>query len=97
MKSQKCFEFSGNEPFFEGHFPGMPVLPGVMQVQLARELAEKSFGCGPVLRAVRKMKFARMILPGDKVELEVEDVGGGTIAYVFTKGGSPCSSGLLSY
>ena len=97
MKSQRCFEFSGDEPFFGGHFPGMPILPGVVQVQLARELAEEAFGCGPVLKAVRKMKFAHMIRPGDRVELVIEDAGGGGVAYVFMKGGMQCSSGVLSY
>jgi len=75
----------------------MPILPGVAQVQLARELAEASFGCGPVLREIKKMKFVRVISPGDRVELEVEEKGGGDVAYEFRRGGDTCSSGVLSY
>ena len=73
---------SCNEPFFTGHFPGHPVMPGVLVVealaqaggvltQLSRdpsELGKDTF----YLVKVDNAKFSRMVVPGDRLELEVE-------------------------
>ena len=70
-----------NEPFFQGHFPGNPVMPGVLVVealaqagglltQLSRQNAdeEQLF----YLVKVDNAKFSRMVVPGDRLELDVE-------------------------
>jgi 3-hydroxyacyl-[acyl-carrier-protein] dehydratase len=78
-----------NEPYFQGHFPRFPVMPGVLIVealaQAATLLLAVSAGEGPapVLRygALPKIKFRRQVLPGDVLQLEadvvsLEGVGG---------------------
>ena len=73
---------SANEPYFAGHFPGAPVLPGVMLcealVQLASHLvvapgegADAEEGPDLRLAAVEKARFRRPVLPGDTLRLEV--------------------------
>jgi len=77
-----------NEPFFNGHFPGHPVMPGVLVIealaqagglltQLSRRMQpqdadtpaeEKLF----YLVKVDNAKFSKMVVPGDRLELEVE-------------------------
>jgi UDP-N-acetylglucosamine acyltransferase len=64
---------SANEPYFPGHFPGTPVLPGVLLcealVQLGSALAGED---APLhLLAVEKARFRRPVVPGDALRLEV--------------------------
>ncbi len=71
-----------NEPFFTGHFPGQPVMPGVLVVealaqagglltQLSRDPAELGYDTFYLVK-VDNAKFSRMVVPGDKLELDVE-------------------------
>jgi 3-hydroxyacyl-[acyl-carrier-protein] dehydratase len=73
---------AGSEDYFADHFPGFPVLPGVLQVEAMAQLAGKLieitvFGTErrwvwPILSIVRKAKFRRFVRPGDPLELFVE-------------------------
>ncbi len=66
-----------NEPFFQGHFPGNPVMPGVLIVeamaQVAGVLAFKSGmeGTGVLFMSIEKVKFRKPIVPGDQIIFEV--------------------------
>jgi 3-hydroxyacyl-[acyl-carrier-protein] dehydratase len=63
-----------NEPYFRGHFPQAPVVPGVMVLESLMQLAWVLFSeqGGVRLRKIKRLKFRRSILPGDLVELEVQ-------------------------
>ncbi len=72
---------SVNEPFFEGHFPGHPVMPGVLVLEALAQasaiLAYRSTGFDPsrkvtYLMAIDRAKFRKPTVPGDRLELEVE-------------------------
>ena len=72
-----------NEPFFNGHFPGHPVMPGVLILealaQSAAILAYKSAGMDPsqkvtYLMGVDNARFRRPVVPGDRLQLEIEVV-----------------------
>ena len=71
-----------NEPFFAGHFPAQPVMPGVLVVEAMAQagglLTQLSLGSEPLngdrlfyLVKVDKARFSRMVVPGDQLELEV--------------------------
>lgn len=100
MKLSKCFKFTGEERFFQGHFPEAPILPGVVQLEFTHRLAEEALGQALTLKAVKKMKFIDIIAPGDEIAIEVETDKlelPTEVKYVILKGEKLCSSGVLSY
>jgi beta-hydroxyacyl-ACP dehydratase FabZ len=71
---------SWGEPYFQGHFPGMPVMPGVLQIEALAQaggvLAAKTSDFNPqthvvFFMAVDNVKFRRQVTPGDQLVLEV--------------------------
>ncbi|MGE5588926.1 MAG: 3-hydroxyacyl-ACP dehydratase FabZ, partial [Clostridia bacterium] len=69
-----------NEPFFQGHFPGNPVMPGVLILEaMAQVVAFAALGVGsgapgkvPYLVGVDRARFRRPVVPGDQLRLETE-------------------------
>ena len=71
------WKLSGEEWFFEGHFPGRPTLPGVLmceaiaQVGALAVLADERFaGRLPLFGGIDKARFRRQVVPGDELLLE---------------------------
>ncbi|MGE5572220.1 MAG: 3-hydroxyacyl-ACP dehydratase FabZ [Bacteroidota bacterium] len=72
---------TANEPFFQGHFPGNPVMPGVLILEaMAQVVAFAALGPGsargkvPYLVAVDRARFRRPVAPGDQLRMETEIV-----------------------
>lgn len=70
---------SVNEPFFQGHFPGFPVMPGVLileamaQVGAVIVLKMPQFaGKIALFAGIDKVRFRRQVFPGDQLRIEVE-------------------------
>ena len=73
---------SANEPFFQGHFPGVPIMPGVLVLEALaqaggllaaaclREVNGKIF----LLAALDGVKFRRQVVPGDRLDLVCENM-----------------------
>ena len=75
----KCV--TANEPFFQGHFPGNPVMPGVLIVEALAQTAavlgaethpEYVDHGGVLLMGLDKVRFRRPVVPGDTLRLAVE-------------------------
>ncbi|MEW9677600.1 3-hydroxyacyl-ACP dehydratase FabZ [Lentibacillus sp. L22] len=68
-----------NEPFFQGHFPDYPVMPGVLIIEALAQVGaitmlgkEENKGKIGFLAGVDKCRFKRQVKPGDQLKLEVE-------------------------
>lgn len=59
-------------PVFKGHFEQMPVVPGVFQTQLLKELLQEQLQTNLVLSKGDNIKFMAMIVPGQHSEISIE-------------------------
>ena len=75
--AKKCVSY--NEPYFAGHFPGEPVMPGVLIVEALAQTGavailgkEENRGKTAYFAAINSAKFKRKVVPGDVLILETE-------------------------
>lgn len=68
-----------NEPFFQGHFPGNPIMPGVLIVEAMAQVGavsilgmEANKGKLAVFAGIDGLRFKRQVFPGDTLRMEVE-------------------------
>ncbi len=100
---------SMNEPQFMGHFPNLPIMPGVLQVEAAAQLAcivmlllpEYSEGYLGIFTGLDGVKFRRMVVPGDRLDLRVDLVKFrypfGRVKFTATVGDELSVEGELSF
>lgn len=98
-----------NEPFFQGHYPGEPVMPGVLQIEAMAQASGVlllRYGTGegktPFLMSVDKVKFRRPVRPGDQlvINCKLVKVRGNKLASAeatCTVGGNVVSSAELMF
>ena len=69
---------SANEPYFQGHFPGQPIMPGVLQLEAMAQVGgilinkmTKHDGSVAYFLSVDNARFRRVVRPGDTLRIEV--------------------------
>ena len=100
---------SVNEPYFAGHFPGMPIMPGVLVVESCAQLcslvidksAEDLESKLYVLLKIDGFKFVKPVIPGDRLEITVTKTKGGGVLVGFdcavSVDGTVCAKGALTF
>lgn len=81
-----------NEPFFPGHFPGHPVMPGVLIVEAMAQVAailvysssDDNKGKITYFVGIENTKFRKPVVPGDQLRLELEVIGNRRGIYTFS-------------
>ena len=85
-----------NEPHFQGHFPGKPIMPGVTIVEAMAQTSAVMVGTAMGMEdknmlvyfmAIDKCKFRRMVVPGDVLEMKLRTLRGKPGAKVWKFGG----------
>ena len=105
-KGIKCV--SVNEPYFVGHFPDAPIMPGVLVIEACAQLCSitmESQGTEDdkiyVLLKCEEFKFLRPVIPGDCLEIEVRKESGGAGLVKFnakvTVDGKVKAKGILAF
>ena len=82
---------------FTGHFPQTPVLPGVVQVDWAQQLARSLIkDLPPRFSGMEVLKFQQLVRPGDQLQLTLRfDAARGKLYFAFRNGEAACSSGRI--
>lgn len=80
--AKKCWGIKNvtiNEPFFQGHYPGFPIMPGVLIVESMAQvgavllLSVPAFeGMAPVIGAIDEVKFKKPVVPGDQLRTDID-------------------------
>jgi 3-hydroxymyristoyl/3-hydroxydecanoyl-(acyl carrier protein) dehydratase len=89
--------------FFEGHFEGEPMLPGIAQLlALAHRRAREVFGALGREKRIVRVKFEAVIRPGDALDLVLERSAGSgegeaQVRFEITRDGARCASGAIVY
>ncbi len=97
-----------NEPFFQGHYPGEPIMPGVLILEAMAQLAGllllrklELTGKVPVLLSIDRVKFRRAVVPGDQIRLEAFTIrlsgGRGRVRCRSTVGGVRVAEARLNF
>ena len=70
-----------NEPFFQGHWPGQPIMPGVLQLEAMAQMSGlllfrklENTGKLAVLWSIDRVKLRGAVTPGDQLRIEVETI-----------------------
>lgn len=79
VKARGLKNVTANEAFFEGHYPTMPIMPGVLIVEFMAQsgavillMDEKYRGMYPMIGAIDDVRFRRPVVPGDQLISNVE-------------------------
>lgn len=92
MEVESALEFAADHPAFEGHFPGAPIVPGVLLLDAALHALEQS---GHAVAEVASAKFLRPVGPGDRLALSCQADQAGRARFVIARGQDSVASGQL--
>lgn len=61
-----------DSPWFSGHFPDDPILPGIAQLSMVTEVMRTAFGINGSLESVSRVKFKKIIRPDEILDIEIK-------------------------
>ena len=83
-------------PATEGHFPGAPILPGVVLLDEVLRVIERATGTDATCWRISSVKFLSPATPGESLLLEHERLGNGAIRFTIVSGDRTVASGQLA-
>ncbi len=72
-----------NSPWFSGHFPGNPILPAIAQISIVFDMIRQAIKKPVILKAFSRVKFRRIILPDEEMDITASRLDQKTMNYSF--------------
>ena len=85
------------DPWFEGHFPGNPILPGVAQLTLVVEALARERGAALTLGGIAFVRLRQLVRPGERLRLATKAGAQDTLRVALTRDGAPVMNGELRF
>jgi len=82
-------------PFFNGHFPGFPLMPAVAQIEMIRDLLEKHADWNTTIAGGSGLKFSGRIQPNDRLTIRLQRRPSGDISFSIENSNAVVSKGTL--
>jgi len=95
MSALTTLRIDPGHPALAGHFPGAPVLPGVVLLDETVRALEQRQGTASARWTVAAAKFLKPVLPGETLTLECEPLPNGSMRFAVSSAGRPVASGVL--
>ena len=96
MSKLVALEIAADHPSFPGHFPGRPILPGVVLLDEALRRIEADCKLDLARCLIAAVKFQGIVHPGDALLLEHESGPDGTVRFTIRSAGNPVATGMLT-
>ena len=90
---------AAESPWFSGHFPGEPILPGIAQLQMVYEAIQQAGGSDLKIKGIKRTRFKKVIQPEDEIKIYAGPLNDNTLSYSFrimVKGELACSGILIT-
>ena len=81
--------------WFEGHFPGRPILPAISQLALVLDALARHRGQAVALGGIGFARMRQPVVPGDRLQLEIDERPGGALRFILAREGSVVTNGEL--
>src|SRR5579863_6323567 len=95
MGATTTFTIDAGHPSLAGHFPGAPIVPGVVLLDETLRAIERSHARAPGGWTIGAAKFVKPVRPGEILTLEHEPLPNGSIRFALSSGGRPVANGVL--
>jgi 3-hydroxymyristoyl/3-hydroxydecanoyl-(acyl carrier protein) dehydratase len=91
-------EVPGNSPWFAGHFPGDPILPGISQIGMVIDCIAAVDGCKVYPAGLSRVKFRKIVRPGEILDIyALYDNKRNRYVFRISSDGEDVCSGMLCY
>ncbi len=88
---------SAGSSWYDGHFPGSPILPGLAQLSLVQALVRQQLGARARIRSLSRVRFRRVLRPDEPLRIFAASRGGGSqFQFKITTAAEIACSGVLT-
>jgi 3-hydroxymyristoyl/3-hydroxydecanoyl-(acyl carrier protein) dehydratase len=100
MQGETRLSFAADHPAFAGHFPGQPIVPGVLLLDAAVQAVQQALAAGAGDAGtcqVNAAKFLSPVSPGEMLTLSWSDAGKGQVRFAIAGAGRQVATGVLAF